>query len=123
MFYSEVLPKDVSSAAEARSALDRLAGAVDEERLANARLLVSELVANAIEHVSEEGMIELRVAVSDEALRIEVVDPGPGFEPTPRREGDPEDSGWGLHFLSQLADRWAVDRDGGARVWFELRAR
>ena len=123
MFYSEVLPKDVSSAAEARRALDRLAGAIDDERLANARLLVSELVANAIEHVAEDGMIELRVAVSDQALRIEVVDPGPGFEPAPRRAGDPEDSGWGLHFLAQLADRWDVDREGGARVWFELRAR
>jgi anti-sigma regulatory factor (Ser/Thr protein kinase) len=123
MFYSEVLPKDVSAAAEARRALDRLDGAIDEERLARARLLVSELVANAIQHVREDGMIELRVAVSDDALRIEVVDPGPGFEPSPRRAGDPEDSGWGLHFVAQLADRWAVDRVGGARVWFELRAR
>jgi anti-sigma regulatory factor (Ser/Thr protein kinase) len=123
MFYSEVLPKDVGSAAEARRALDRLAGAIDDERLADARLLVSELVANAIEHVREEGEIELRVALHDDALRVEVIDPGPGFEPAPRRADDPEDSGWGLHFLAQLADRWAVDREGGARVWFELRAR
>jgi anti-sigma regulatory factor (Ser/Thr protein kinase) len=123
MFYKEVLPKATGSAAEARRALDRLAGTVDEERLANARLLVSELVANAIEHVNEAGEIELRIAVTDEALRIEVLDPGPGFEPAPRRPGDPKDSGWGLHFLAQLADRWAVDREERARVWFELRAR
>jgi anti-sigma regulatory factor (Ser/Thr protein kinase) len=122
MFYKEVLPKATSSSAEARRALDRLAGSIDEERLANARLLVSELIANAIEHVDEEGEIELRIAVSDEALRIEVLDPGPGFSPVPRRAGDPKDSGWGLHFLAQLADRWAVDMDGRARVWFELRA-
>ena len=123
MFYKEVLPKATSSSAEARRALDRLAGSIDEERLANARLLVSELIANAIEHVDEEGEIELRIVVSDEALRIEVLDPGPGFSPVPRRAGDPKDSGWGLHFLAQLADRWAVDEDGRARVWFELWAR
>jgi anti-sigma regulatory factor (Ser/Thr protein kinase) len=123
MFYKEVLPKATGSAAEARRALDRLTGTIDEERLANARLLVSELVANAIEHVNEEGEIELRVAVSDEALRIEVLDPGPGFEPSARRPDDPKDSGWGLHFLAELADRWAVDTEDRARVWFELRAR
>jgi anti-sigma regulatory factor (Ser/Thr protein kinase) len=123
MFYTEVLPKAAGSAAEARRALDRLAGAIDEERLANARLLVSELVANAIEHVREEGEIELRVAVDDAALRVEVVDPGPGFEPAPRRADDPKDSGWGLHFLAQLADRWAVEVEDRTRVWFELRVR
>jgi anti-sigma regulatory factor (Ser/Thr protein kinase) len=123
MFYKEVLPKATGSAAEARRALDRLTGTIDEERLANARLLVSELVANAIEHVNEEGEIEVRVAVSDEALRIEVLDPGPGFEPSPRRLDDPKDSGWGLHFLAQLSDRWAVDTEERARVWFELWAR
>jgi anti-sigma regulatory factor (Ser/Thr protein kinase) len=123
MFYKEVLPKATGSAAEARRALDRLTGAIDEERLANARLLVSELVANAIEHVNEEGEIELRVALTDEALRIEVLDPGPGFEPVPRRPDDPKDSGWGLHFLAQLADRWAVEAEDRSRVWFELRAR
>jgi anti-sigma regulatory factor (Ser/Thr protein kinase) len=123
MFYTEVLPKAAGSAAEARRALDRLAGAIDEERLANARLLVSELVANAIEHGREEGEIELRVAVDDAALRVEVVDPGPGFEPAPRRADDPKDSGWGLHILAQLADRWAVEVEDRTRVWFELRVR
>jgi anti-sigma regulatory factor (Ser/Thr protein kinase) len=123
MFYKELLPKATGSAAEARRALDRLAGTLDEETLANARLLVSELVSNAIEHVREEGEIELRVVVSEEALRVEVLDPGPGFAPAPRRADDPKDSGWGLHFLAQLADRWAVEIEDRTRVWFELRAR
>jgi hypothetical protein len=29
------------------------------------------------------------------------------------------DSGWGLFFVTQLADRWGVDREQG-RVWFEI---
>jgi anti-sigma regulatory factor (Ser/Thr protein kinase) len=120
MFYSEVLPKAPGSAAAARRLLDRLAGQIDDRRLSDARLLVSELVANAVEHVAEAGEIELRVDIDPQRLRVEVLDPGPGFTPVPRRPGAPTDSGWGLHFIAQVADRWAVDADGGARVWFEL---
>jgi anti-sigma regulatory factor (Ser/Thr protein kinase) len=120
MFYSEVLPKAPGSAAEARRLLDRLAGEVDADRLADARLLVSELVANAVEHVEADGAIEVRIDVDHARLRVEVLDPGPGFTPVPRGAGDPKDSGWGLHFTDQVADRWAADASGRGRVWFEL---
>jgi anti-sigma regulatory factor (Ser/Thr protein kinase) len=123
MFHSEVLPKTAGSAAEARRLLDRLAGGLERSRLNDARLLVSELVANAIEHVSEEGHIELRIDVDERRLRVEVLDPGPGFTPVPRPPDAPKDSGWGLHFIAQVADRWAVDVEGRARVWFELESR
>jgi anti-sigma regulatory factor (Ser/Thr protein kinase) len=123
MFYSEVLPKSAGSAAEARRLLDRLAGKLAEDRLSDARLLVSELIANAVEHVSEAGQIELRIDVDDRRLRVEVLDPGPGFTPMPRAPGAPTDSGWGLHFIAQVADRWAVDVEDRARVWFELESR
>lgn len=122
MFYSESLPKSASSAARARRVLDRLEGRVDPAALANARLLVSELVANAVEHVRADGEIGLRVSLEDGVLRVEVRDPGPGFTPVPRGPGHPEDSGWGLHFMELLADRWAADSDGATRVWFELAA-
>jgi anti-sigma regulatory factor (Ser/Thr protein kinase) len=120
MFYSEVLPKAPGSAAQARRILDRLVGEFDPERLADAHLLVSELIANAVEHVAEAGEIELRIDVDALRLRVEVLDPGPGFQPVPRRPGDPKDSGWGLHFMAQVADRWAAEGDGRGRVWFEL---
>jgi anti-sigma regulatory factor (Ser/Thr protein kinase) len=123
MFYSEVLPKAAGSAAQARRILDRVAREVDAARLADARLLVSELIANAVEHVVEDGEIELRIDIDPRRLRVEVLDPGPGFTPVPRRAGDPKDSGWGLHFMAQVADRWAADTDGGGRVWFELKRR
>jgi anti-sigma regulatory factor (Ser/Thr protein kinase) len=123
MFYSAVLPKVAGAAAEARRWLDRLAGEVDDRRLDDARLLVSELVANAVRHVAQDGAIELRIDNDAERLRIEVLDPGPGFTPAPRRPEEAGDSGWGLHFVAQVADRWAADTTGGARVWFELRPR
>jgi anti-sigma regulatory factor (Ser/Thr protein kinase) len=118
VFYSTSLPKAPGSVARARRFLDRVRDDVSEPVLENARLLVSELVANAVEHVDEEGEIELRVTLSGSVLRVEVLDPGPGFAPTPRAPGS--DRGWGLQFTDRLATRWAADREDRARVWFEL---
>jgi anti-sigma regulatory factor (Ser/Thr protein kinase) len=123
MFYSETLPKAASSAAEARRVLDRLDGKVDKRLLDNARLLVSELVANAVEHVRQEGRLGLRVELRDGVLRVEVHDPGAGFTPRKRRPDDPKGSGWGLHFVALLADRWRAEGDGAHRVWFEIDAK
>jgi anti-sigma regulatory factor (Ser/Thr protein kinase) len=121
MFYSESLPKSPTSPAEARAVLDRLTGQVSPQVLEDARLLVSELVTNAVKHVHEDGDIELRVTLGGGFLRVEVLDPGPGFTPMARVPGQAKDSGWGLHFTDLVAERWAVDREERARVWFELR--
>jgi anti-sigma regulatory factor (Ser/Thr protein kinase) len=118
MFYSEILPKEPGSAARARRLLDRLGDEIGSDVLDNARLLVTELVANAVEHVPEAGDIEVRVRLAEGTLRVEVLDSGAGFTPAP----PPADSarGWGLVFIDRLASRWAIERDGRSRVWFEL---
>ncbi len=123
MYFSEVLPKAAVAAALARRALDRLTGQVDEQRLDDARLLVSELIANAVEHVDQQGMIELRVDNDAERLRVEVLDPGDGFTADGHRPADRAESGWGLHFVSRIADRWAAETGERGRVWFELMSR
>jgi anti-sigma regulatory factor (Ser/Thr protein kinase) len=119
----EALPKDPRSAALARDVLARLSGQVDDRALADAKLLVTELVANAVQHVPEDGEVSLDVILDNGTLRVGVGDPGQGFAPRPRRPDSPKDSGWGLHFVDQLADRWAVEVDSRSEVWFELRAR
>jgi anti-sigma regulatory factor (Ser/Thr protein kinase) len=120
MFYSETLPKSLSAPGRARELLERLRHELPPERLDDARLLLSELVANAVEHVREDGDIEVRIQLADGVLRVEVLDPGPGFTYRPRAAGASNESGWGLHFTDLVAERWAADRDGRARVWFEL---
>ena len=117
MFYSETLPKSLSAPARARELLERVEGELSPERLDDARLLLSEVVANAVEHVREEGDIEVRIHLTDDVLRVEVLDPGPGFTFRRRAADAGLESGWGLHFTDQLAHRWAADSDG---VWFEL---
>jgi anti-sigma regulatory factor (Ser/Thr protein kinase) len=113
-------PYAVTAARLALSEFDEL---VDESLAFDVRLLVSELVTNSVRHaqVGPEASILLRVAVADEHVRVEVADSGPGFEP-PVHDPTAEiarESGWGLFFVTQLADRWGVDRDDG-RVWFEI---
>jgi anti-sigma regulatory factor (Ser/Thr protein kinase) len=113
MRYSETLPKSPGSPARARRVLARLEGELDESALASARLLVSELVANAVEHVSGDGDIVVEVALEDAVLRVEVRDPGGGFSQGRR-------PGMGLHLVEALADRWAAEAGEGHRVWFEI---
>ena len=52
------------------------------------------------------------------ALRIEVTDPGPGFEPG--GHGPRADGGYGLHLLDRLAARWGVAGAEPVTVWVEL---
>jgi len=118
MFYSETLPKSSTSAAKARELLARVARDLPSQKLDDARLLVSELVANAVEHVAEDGEIEVRIELTDERLRVEVHDPGPGFTHVPRPDRrENNDRGWGLVFAERIATRWANEP---GLVWFEL---
>ncbi len=108
------------AAAIARRYLSRLRGDLDPPLMETMRLLVTELVANSVKHAAADS-VELKVVVGRSAVLIEVLDEGPGFEPTPRDEHSRDDSGWGLFLVERLANRWGVIRDGAAtRVWFEL---
>ena len=114
------LPKTPESAATARRLLDELDGRIDADKLETARLLVTEVVTNAVRHVKRDGPINLRVDVRDDALRVEVLDPGQGFVPRRRGPDAPLDGQWGLHFLEILSDRWGIESNDRTRVWFEL---
>jgi anti-sigma regulatory factor (Ser/Thr protein kinase) len=122
MRYEVDLARDPDSAAEARRALGEVSDHLSPRRLEDARLLVSELVTNAIRHagLGEDDLIRLVVLTGDRVLRIEVCDPGRGFE-IGEPEPDPSrPSGWGLYLVRELSDRWGVERAGMTRVWFEL---
>jgi serine/threonine-protein kinase RsbW len=82
-------------------------------------LLTSEVVTNAVRHAvpEEAGKIVLAARLTPDFARIEVRDPGPGFDPDVRHRAD----GFGLRMLDALAARWGVDSDErGTRVWFEI---
>jgi anti-sigma regulatory factor (Ser/Thr protein kinase) len=116
------LPPDPEAAGAARHALDRLQGRLRPELLEDVRLLVSELVTNSVRHarLNPDGWITLRVDASASSLRIDVIDPGPGFEVRSVEPSIYQTSGWGLFLVDRIADRWGVERGKLTRVWFEL---
>jgi anti-anti-sigma factor len=115
------LPSTPSAPAQARGALDGIEDRVSPERMGDVRLLVSELVTNAVRHADLDAeAVRLVVAVTGTLLRIEVHDPGNGFELKPPPDDPLRASGWGLVLVEELADRWGIDHDPRTRVWFEM---
>jgi anti-sigma regulatory factor (Ser/Thr protein kinase) len=119
------LPCEPDSVGRARDAVGRFQPELSARRMGDLRLLVSEVVTNAVRHagLSRGDMIRLRFATVEGRLRVEVADPGPGFEPTPRDPDLARPGGWGLYLVERLAERWGVDTNGRTLVWFELARR
>jgi integral membrane sensor domain MASE1/anti-sigma regulatory factor (Ser/Thr protein kinase) len=111
--------------AEARSALSPLAQVLGYKAYMDLCLLVSELVTNSVRHagLSPGEHIRLRVAQSEQVLRVEVTDHGTGFDLAHAGPGPTvgQPGGWGLFLTEQLAERWGVDRrESSTTVWLEM---
>lgn len=117
------LPAVPTAIAEARAALGALAPEVSAGRLIDLRLLVSEVVTNAVRHAGadETARVLLFAESGDDCVRIEVHDEGPGFvapaSPAPAGEGT---SGWGLFLVQKLARDWGAEPAPDPYVWFEV---
>jgi anti-sigma regulatory factor (Ser/Thr protein kinase) len=109
------------SASAVRAALRSLPRPLDEATIADASLCATELLTNVARHSEGAGRghpVELQLLLDDDLLRVEVTDPGDGFEIGEVTPGD--ESGWGLFIVDRVSDAWGVDRGSRCRVWFEL---
>ncbi len=115
------LVPDTDAPASARRALDALRTEVTPGTFESARLVVSELVTNAVKHAAavHGGHVDVSIWLLPERLRIEVRDSGTGFDPT-RRAPAISAGGWGLHLVEELAEDWGVRSDRGTVVWCDL---
>jgi anti-sigma regulatory factor (Ser/Thr protein kinase) len=96
------------------------AWAVPQDRV-DAELLVTELVANVVDHVGGEVNLTLELTASYDWLRISVAD-GSSIRPVVQELSADRPRGRGLRLVQGIADRWgSEEHEGGKRVWFELR--
>jgi transcriptional regulator with XRE-family HTH domain len=101
----------------ARAALAATAVGLPKSALADASLLTSELVTNAVTHTNSDW-VDVAITLTTDRLQVQISD----ADTRPLRPRTPgADGGWGLRLLAELATRWGVERgDLGKAIWFEL---
>jgi anti-sigma regulatory factor (Ser/Thr protein kinase) len=127
MVFDCQLPGGPAAPRAARSLIrERLGPHLSAEEAFELELLITELVTNAVRHggMRDGHEVHLVMGVSDDTVRVEVRDRGPGFarRPAPEaRDHDLEDAGgFGLVLLDRFAREWGVDVEDGARVWADI---
>jgi anti-sigma regulatory factor (Ser/Thr protein kinase) len=118
------LPPRTTAPKLARATISTAIGSVPPEVAEEIELLTSEVVTNAIRHarVDPLGEVILRVDASYDHVRVEVLNPGPSFDPPVPSLPGVSGTGLGLFLVDALADAWGVDREGPrTKVWFEVR--
>ena len=116
-----VLPAVPTAPAEARAVVEAIGYDLPEPVLVDVKLLLTELVANVITHGRGIGPVIIRIR-RNHLVRVEVLDPGPMFNPDPRPPGTGAGGGRGLYLVDTVATAWGVEPDeAGKKVWFELR--
>jgi anti-sigma regulatory factor (Ser/Thr protein kinase) len=95
-----------------------LNGASDKT-IADAELLTSELVTNAVVHGHSAPRLVLEVW--DDRIRVVVTDSDPRMTLEPLHVQTSSEHGRGLRIVDSLASKWGVSPWGrGKSVWFEL---
>ena len=113
------LPPDLLAPSQARAVVRELLDQWGYRDLVDdAALVVSELVANAVEHAGATSVV--LVNRGEGGVRIEVRDPGEGT-PAPQSPPGPAERGRGLMIVSALASSWGVQQaERSKTVWVEL---
>lgn len=115
------LPATTDSPGIARGLVRSELADCDEETVAAAELMISELVTNAVVHGSSPIDVELRRETG--VVRASVTDGSPEV-PVPAQSQHVDRRGRGLLIVRALADDWGVVQyEAGKSVWFTVPCR
>ncbi|MFI5252190.1 MAG: ATP-binding protein [Bacteroidota bacterium] len=121
------LPKIPDIELVAVEGLDRLAHflEISEEKIGEARLLVTEAIINGLEHGGEDNpKVNVEFTMTTKELTIFVRDFGKGFEPTSIEDpdirnkiGSKNKRGWGLKVMKSMSDDFKIEsNNAGTKI-------
>jgi anti-sigma regulatory factor (Ser/Thr protein kinase) len=121
VFEISLAPAPAAATTARAEVTERLAASLGKQVLEDVRLLVTELITNALRHgaLIPGDVVSVKASVDQGVVRLEVTDPGRDGDVEVREPG-PRGGGYGLFLVEQLAKRWGVDRREGTTVWCEL---
>jgi serine/threonine-protein kinase RsbW len=116
------VPARAEYVALARLALSGIADiiALPDELLADLKLALTEAVSNSVRHAytDEDGFVSIAYELSGDALAVEVVDDGDGFDPdhpAPLEGEELTEGGLGISIIRTIADEFQLDSRPGSR--------
>lgn len=116
------IPAKAEYIALARLALTGLTDLAElsAEVVADLKLALTEAVSNSVRHAYGDtgGFVEIAYELSGQALAIEVIDDGAGFDPErpPVLEGEElSEGGLGIAIIRTIADDFEIESEAGAR--------
>ncbi len=94
--------------------------AIGDDTLADLKLALTEAVSNSVRHAygpSSEGHVDVTYELGRDAVGIEVLDDGEGFDPdAPSFENDElSEGGLGIAIIRSIADELEIDSAPGRR--------
>jgi anti-sigma regulatory factor (Ser/Thr protein kinase) len=121
------LPKIPDIELVAIEGLERLAHhlGIADEKIGEAKVLVTEAIINALEHSGEENpSVEVEFSMTKQELTILVKDRGKGFEPSSIEDpniqskmGTKDKRGWGLKLMRTMSDDFRIESNkNGTRI-------
>ena len=116
------VPARAEYIALARLALSGLADivALSEEQLADLKLALTEAVSNSVRHAyaGGAGLVSIAYELTGDALAVEVVDDGQGFDPerpAPLEGEELTEGGLGIAIIRTIADEFELQSQPGVR--------
>lgn len=113
---------DADAGRVARAFVQEHSDSLPQDLIEDAKLLVSELVSNAVRHGRPD--VTLRVSLHPPLIGVSVEDAGAGVPSTRIRPPDLETAGGrGLMIVDRMSSSWGViptDPPPGKTVWFRL---
>jgi anti-sigma regulatory factor (Ser/Thr protein kinase) len=117
------LPHSDEAPSQARGlAREVLGPMLAPDRLDDLVLLVSELVANAVQHAPPvyDETIGMDLETNGAVVRVVVRDGGTHLDPKEIDLSPRDDEHFGLYLVDERADRWGFSIDGVKACWFEM---